>query len=97
VEFVRSDGHNVQGVDVPYSFDGSNTFTVTNSGSVSEPFEIVRHNAKSEAPLAALANSSTIITTVANVTFYGHDLAGNDVNVTGTIQVNFGDFGDPTS
>jgi len=30
------------------------------------------------------------------VTFYGQDLAGNDIEATGTIQVNFADFADPT-
>ena len=25
VDFVRADGHNIQGVDVPYSFDGATT------------------------------------------------------------------------
>lgn len=97
VEFVRSDGRNVQGVDVPYAFDASTTFTVPNTGTVAQPFELVRHVSKSEAPLAALTSTGAIISTVANVTFYGHDLAGNQVNVTGTIQVNFGDFADPTS
>jgi hypothetical protein len=34
------------------------------------------------------------ISTIAEVTFYGRDLAGNDIEATGTIQVNFGDFVD---
>jgi hypothetical protein len=28
------------------------------------------------------------------VTFYGHDQAGNEVSATGSIQVDFGNFGD---
>jgi hypothetical protein len=28
------------------------------------------------------------------VTFYGKDRVGNDVSVTGQIQINFGNFGD---
>ncbi len=31
VEYVRSDGHNVPGVDVPYAFDGAATATVSDS------------------------------------------------------------------
>ena len=30
----------------------------------------------------------------AKVTFYGTDQTGNDVSVTGTIQIDFGNFGD---
>ena len=36
-----------------------------------------------------------LISTVAEITFYGKDQAGNDVVATGTMSVNFGDFGDP--
>src|SRR5436190_9734174 len=34
VEYVRSDGRNVAGVDVPYAFDGGVTATITGSGNV---------------------------------------------------------------
>jgi hypothetical protein len=34
---------------------------------------------------------------VADVTFYGKDLGGKNVAVTGSIGINFGDFGDPTN
>jgi hypothetical protein len=37
-----------------------------------------------------------LISTVAEITFYGRDLAGNEVSVTGFLQVNFGDFADPS-
>lgn len=96
VEYVRADGKNQQGVDVPYAFDSAVTFTVPASGTVTEPFELVRHVAKSEAPLVALQTGGNEITTIANVTFYGHDQAGNAVTVTGSIQVNFGNFADPS-
>jgi hypothetical protein len=35
------------------------------------------------------------IHTLAEVTFYGSDQAGNEVSVAGLISVNFGDFADP--
>jgi hypothetical protein len=94
VAYRRSDGRNVEGMDVPYAFDGALTFTVTVAGSTGI-FELVRHTAKAEAPLAALNSSAVVIATIAEVTFYGKDQAGNSVAVTGTIQVNFGDFADP--
>jgi hypothetical protein len=95
VAYRRSDGRNVAGVDVPYAFDSATTFTVGASGGTTL-FELVRHVAKVEAPLAALNSASVIITTIADVTFYGKDQAGNDVAVTGSIQVSFGDFADPS-
>ena len=58
-------------------------------------FEIVRIQAKSEAPLAALARNFVSISTIAEVTFYGRDQTGREVSVTGNISVNFANFGDP--
>ena len=57
-------------------------------------FEIVRHVAKEESPLRPADLSPTIITTIADVTFYGRDQVGNDISVTGSMQVDFGNFGD---
>jgi hypothetical protein len=97
VVYRRTDGRNVQGVDVPYAFDSGLTFTVSPQGAAQAGFEIVRHTAKEEAPLKALQVSGAIINTVADVTFYGKDLGGKNVAVTGSIGINFGDFGDPTN
>jgi hypothetical protein len=96
VEFIRADGRNTQGVDVPYAFDGAVTGTIGTSSLVL-PFELVRHNAKEEAPLKALANNGgqIFISTIAHITFYGKDLAGNDVTGSGDVSVNFSDFADP--
>jgi hypothetical protein len=96
VQFVRSDGKNTEGVDVPYAFDAAATFTVTPTGTVTQPFELVHHSAKDEAPLRALRTNGQIINAIANITFYGHDQAGNAVTATGSLSVNFGDFADPS-
>ena len=92
VEYVRSDGRNVQGVDVPFAFDGAVTATINASGGVG--FTLVRIQAKQEAPLKALASGggAQAITTIARVTFYGHDQTGREVSVTGSIQVTFADW-----
>jgi hypothetical protein len=95
VTFRRADGRNTPGVDVPYSFDSAATFTVPPTGQVSQVFELIRHIAKVEAPLGALRSSFVIISTIAEVTFFGRDQAGNDLSVTGSIGVQFGDFADP--
>jgi hypothetical protein len=95
VRYERSDGRNTQGADVPYEFDGAATFTVPSDGSASGGFNLVRTQAKREAPLAPLVNGDTVITVIAYVTFYGHDQVGNEVSVTGTIDVTFANWGDP--
>ena len=94
VRYIRADGRNVQGVDVPYAFDGGITATVSSTGALQLSFELVRHVAKQEAPLAQLVSSPTILTAIAEVTFYGRDRVGNEVSVTGSINVDFGNFGD---
>ena len=101
VRFVRADGRNREGVDVPYGFDGGMTGTVAASG-ITLNFEIVRHSAKEEPPLINLRSATTNgvpgageISTIAEITFYGRDQAGNEVFVVGQVSVNFGDFGDP--
>jgi hypothetical protein len=95
VAYHRADGRNAPGVDVPFAFDGAATFTVGADSAVTAGFEIVRNAAKEEAPLMALRASGVIITTIADVTFYGRDQAGNEVSSTGSIQIDFGNFGDP--
>ena len=97
VQFRRADGRNEPGRDVPYAFDGAVTATV-GASAVAVTFDIVRHTNKQEPPLRNLINSggSFQINTIAEVTFYGKDQAGNDVTVTGFISVNFADFGDPS-
>ena len=55
LKFIRSDGRNTPGVDVPFPFS-----------------------------------------TIAEITFYGRDQAGHDVNTTARISVNFADWGDPS-
>jgi hypothetical protein len=93
VQYVRSDGHNIEGVDVPYAFDGGLAATV--SGDTTVGFTVVRNQAKMEAPLAALASNPIVLSTIARVTFYGHDQTGREVSATGNIDVTFANFGDP--
>jgi hypothetical protein len=90
VQYVRSDGHNVEGVDVPYAFDGAVTVTVSGTSSVG--FMLVRDQAKLEAPLAAMASGNQVMTAIAHITFYGHDQAGRDASVTGDIEITFANF-----
>jgi hypothetical protein len=99
VTYRRADGRNTPGVDVPYGFDGGFTTTIPQTGEVIGVFEMVRHQAKLEPPLANLAGQGgrMIISTLAEVTFYGRDQAGNEILATSSISVNFGDYADPES
>ncbi len=92
VAYRRADGRNTPGVDVPFPFDGAVTITVPAAGTATVGFEIVRHVAKQESPLVQLITNGSVITTLTDITFYGTDRVGNEVTVTGTIQVDFGNF-----
>jgi hypothetical protein len=94
VEYQRSDGHNVQGVDVPFAFDSGVTQTIAAGGTGGVTFTLVRIQAKLEAPLVALAGHRglEVISTIAHVTFFGHDQNGRDVSITGNIEVDFADW-----
>jgi hypothetical protein len=95
VQYRRADGRNTPGVDVPFDFDSGVTFTIPANGQVKGGFQIVRHTAKQEAPLLALRFNDQIISTIATVTFYGQDQAGNEISASGNIGIDFGDFADP--
>lgn len=94
VVFTRNDGRNTPGVDVPFPFDGAVTITLAANAAATVPFEMVRHVAKEEAPLVQLIVNPNIITAIATVTFYGHDLVGNAIQAQGSMVVEFGNFGD---
>jgi hypothetical protein len=94
VSYRRTDGRNTQGVDVPYAFDTATTGTVPATGLATLGFTLVRNTAKQESPLIQLETNGIIISTIADVTFFGHDQVGNDISATGSIGVDFGNFGD---
>jgi hypothetical protein len=94
VAYRRTDNRNQEGVDVPYGYDTASTATVPASGTVQFGFIIVRSQAKEEPPLLQLRTNFQIISAIIDVTFYGTDLVGNEVSATGSIGVDFANFGD---
>ena len=96
VDYIRADGHNTPGVDVPFGFDGAVSVSVAGGQTVSFGFEIVRHDAKLESPLIELASNLAVINTLAKITFYGHDAVGNEISATASITVEFANFADPS-
>ncbi len=94
VAYRRTDGRNQEGVDVPYSYDTASTALVPQTGVVLMDFPLVRIQAKQSTPLLELVTNGQIISTIADVTFYGADVVGNAISVTGSINIDFGNFGD---
>jgi hypothetical protein len=92
VEYRRTDGRNTPGVDVPFAFTGAITMTVPTTATAAGVFELVRHIAKVEPPLAVLGRNPVVLTVIADVTFFGRDQAGNAVSASGSIQINFANF-----
>jgi len=95
VTYVRADGRNVEGVDVPYSFEGSLSALVRIGISTPVSFVIVREVAKQEPPLFNLraAFPGDVLNVTAKVDFYGRDLANKAVKATGLLPVFFANYG----
>jgi hypothetical protein len=96
VSYRRADGRSTPGVDVPYPFDGGTAVTIQAESSAPVSFQAVRQQAKLEPPLRNMVGGGglAILSTIADVTFYGRDQNGNEVVVTGSFDVQFADFGD---
>jgi hypothetical protein len=94
VTFTRSDGKNAEGVDVPYTFEGSLTTQVAIDSTVTASFIIVREVAKNEPPLVDLVfgTEEGVIQTTARIDFYGHDQANRNVQATGYLTVFFANY-----
>ena len=98
IQYIRTDGRNRPGEDVPYPWDGAFTMTVV-SGIQTGEFTLVRGSAKLEPPLIGLRNlgGQLIINTIAEITFYGFDQTGAEVVAVGRIGINFADWADEGS
>jgi hypothetical protein len=96
VEYLRSDGRNIEGEDVPFFISGNLTATVTTLGPVEISINVVRHQAKEEAPLRNLNEfgGADIITTSARITLFGTTTNGKVVSAVGFLEIVFGDFAD---
>jgi hypothetical protein len=94
VSYTRSDGKNQEGVDVPYSFDGSLSKQVQIGGEADVSFVIVRAVSKLEPPLLNLAagRGEGELKTTARIDFYGHDTLGKTVKATGYLTIFFANY-----
>lgn len=98
VEFLRTDGKNVEGVDVPYHFSQPVNIMVEVDKTASIPFVLIRHVAKMESPLIQLRDVPSeefVLQLVAKVTMHGRDLGGHRVApVSGYMTVWCANFAD---
>lgn len=96
VAYMRSDGRNQQGVDVPYAFDGSLSTLIEIGSTVNVSFIIVREVAKLEPPLINLheGRGEGVLQVTAKVEFYGHDMADRKVKAVGYLTIFFADYTD---
>jgi len=108
VRFFRTDGRDVEGVDVPFSFSGGLTIAVdagTGAGqNVTVSIPLIRAQAKQEAPLRNLrtlfnttvgpngGNLTPRVTMTAEITIFGRTVAGETVSDTGRVTVDFVDL-----
>jgi len=94
VTYMRTDGKNVEGVDVPYSFEGAFYAFIEVDSSVDISFVIVRAISKAEPPLIDLIDGRAegVLNVNAKVDFYGHDLTNRNVKATGYISIFFTNY-----
>ncbi len=94
VTYIRADGRNVPGVDVPYAFDAASSFRVPGNITVSHQIMVVRPQAKLEPPLSELAygGGAVVLSVLAQIDFYGADIEGRAVEVRGSLDITFADY-----
>ena len=94
VSYIRADGRNTEGVDVPYSFEGNMSVVVAMDSTESATFVIVREVAKLEPPLIGLQEwrDAGVINCTAKVDFYGQDQVGNTIKATGYLTIYFANY-----
>jgi hypothetical protein len=95
VRYFRTDGRGTAGVDVPYRITGNLAFAVdvAATGTSDFPLEVVRRQAKVEPPLSSIYQAA-LLTVMAEVTLYGETVAGERVQASGRLQIDFADYGD---
>jgi hypothetical protein len=96
IRYVRSDGRNTEGVDVPFRITGgmNGVIDAQVSGSTDFAIEVVRRQAKLEPPLRNLVGGggAIVVTMFAEITVYGRTTPGQVVQASSRVQIDFGDF-----
>ncbi len=97
VSYFRSDGRGTQGVDVPYTISGNISFEILGEEAINVPIEVVRRQAKMEAPLANLegGGGARVVTMFAEVLLHARTTTGVTTNAArGRLQIDFAQYAD---
>ena len=89
VRYLRSDGRNAPGIDVPHPWDGALTLAGLVRAVETTEFVLVRASAKLDAPLVSAAGRRRRRRhqyAMAHVTFYGRDHGGARIEASGAID-----------
>ncbi len=92
VTYSQPNGNNIEGRDVPYSFEGRLSSHISCGTNIDVSFIIVREVAKLEPPLVGLRDAMDILQTTAKIDFYGKDMAGKGVKATGYLTIFFANY-----
>jgi hypothetical protein len=97
IDYVRPNGRNTPGVDVPFGIDGTMDIRVAVNSNSTASVLVVRHQAKREPPLSEITTGEGegVITANAQMQFFGHDLAGRTVNTTGFLEIHWANYAEP--
>jgi hypothetical protein len=96
VRYTYVDSLNMATTSVPATFQGRLSVGIDIDSSASIEFVIVREQAKAAIPLSDIIGAipARLLQVVAQVTFYGEDIAGNPVQATGYLTIYFANYGD---
>jgi hypothetical protein len=96
VTYIRSDGKNTPGADVPHSFEGATQSWIQVGQEEEVGFIVVREVAKMEPPLLELHDKREegVLQVTAQIDFYGHDTVNNQVKATGYLAIFFANYMD---
>jgi hypothetical protein len=108
VRYLRSDGRNTEGVDVPYSITGDLRTVVDVGNNINVSLQVVRAQAKLDPPLTNLRRGSpsvlagppgaispslnVVLSVIAEITVYGRTTSGDTVSDSGRLQIDFSDY-----
>ncbi len=96
VRYTYVDSLNMASTTVPATFQGRLSVGIDIDESALIEFVIVREQAKAALPLSAIAPLIPVraLQVVAQITFYGEDIAGHPVQATGYLTIYFANYAD---
>jgi len=96
VSYTYVDSLNMATTSVPSTFEGRLSVGIDIDSSASIEFVIVREQAKAALPLSDIITAvpASLLQVVAQITFYGEDIAGNPVQATGYLTIYFAEYAD---